>query len=143
MALVFVLAFDRGIVAAALQMAAGAQAWANGPMPSISGQTALLQLLHMRSFISIPRRTTIVFGPDWAEWSPVWHWLEPALLVAVCIVWGWLLFTLVERPAGGALRRYFAGDDSAKRGVGLTLCQSALGHTLPTRARPFRQGDFA
>jgi hypothetical protein len=31
------------------------------------------------------------------------------LLVLAAILWGWVLFALVERPANAALRRYFAG----------------------------------
>jgi hypothetical protein len=59
-----------------------------------------------------PAPTDIVFGRTWAAWDPVWHWLEPALLVVAAILWGWLLFILVERPANTALRRYFAGTSA-------------------------------
>jgi peptidoglycan/LPS O-acetylase OafA/YrhL len=52
-----------------------------------------------------PGPADIVFGRPWAAWEPVWHWLEPALLVVVAIMWGWFLFTLIEKPANTALRR--------------------------------------
>lgn len=72
------------------------------------GQTPLLQFLRHAQMHLYPAPGDMVLGRTWAEWEPIWHWLEPALLVAVAIIWGWLLFTLIERPANAALRRLFA-----------------------------------
>jgi hypothetical protein len=51
----------------------------------------------------------VVFGRPLSTWEPIWHWLEPSLLLAACILWGWLLFALVERPAAAYLRGLMAG----------------------------------
>ena len=106
--LIFALSFDRGIVAAALK---------TRPMLRLGewsyaiyiGQTALLQLLRHAQVHLYPSPETIVFGRPLAVWEPVWHWLEPSLLLAACILWGYLLFALVERPAAGYLRGLMAG----------------------------------
>jgi peptidoglycan/LPS O-acetylase OafA/YrhL len=107
MALVFVLAFDRGWLAKALQtsvpLALGEWSYA-----IYIGQTPVLQFLRHAQMHLYPAPAAIVFGRPWAAWEPVWHWLEPALLVVVAVTWGWLLFTLVEKPANAALRKFFA-----------------------------------
>jgi hypothetical protein len=59
-----------------------------------------------------PAPTAFVFGRPWLAWEPVWHWLEPTLLVVVAVAWGWLIFTLIEKPANAALRRMFSGGPS-------------------------------
>jgi peptidoglycan/LPS O-acetylase OafA/YrhL len=101
--LIFALSFDRGIVAAALK----------SPLPLrlgewsyaiYIGQTALLQLLRHAQLHLYPAPTAMVLGCPWASWGPIWHWLEPALLVAAAILWGYLLFTLVEQPTASFLR---------------------------------------
>lgn len=103
-ALVFVLAFDRGflakLLATSVPLALGEWSYA-----IYIGQTPLLQLLRHAQQHLYPAPGDIVFGRTWAAWAPVWHWLEPALLVAAAIVWGALLFTLVEKPANAFLRR--------------------------------------
>jgi peptidoglycan/LPS O-acetylase OafA/YrhL len=108
MAFIFTLAFDRGILAALFKtrvlLKLGELSYA-----IYIGQTALLQLLRHAQLHLYPAPGDIVFGRPWAAWGPIWHWLEPALLVAAAILWGWLLFTAVERPANTALRRWFAG----------------------------------
>jgi peptidoglycan/LPS O-acetylase OafA/YrhL len=107
MALIFTLAFDRGIVAKFFQtrvlLKLGELSYA-----IYIGQTALLQFLRHAQLHLYPAPGDIVFGRSWAAWEPIWHWLEPALLVLAAILWGWLLFAAVERPANAALRRYFA-----------------------------------
>jgi peptidoglycan/LPS O-acetylase OafA/YrhL len=107
MALIFTLAFDRGILVKFFQtrvlLKLGELSYA-----IYIGQTALLQLLRHAQLHLYPAPGDIVFGRPWAAWEPIWHWLEPALLVLAAILWGWLLFTAVERPANAALRRYFA-----------------------------------
>jgi peptidoglycan/LPS O-acetylase OafA/YrhL len=105
-ALVFVLSFDRGILAEALKsrVALRLGEWSYA---IYIGQTPLLQFLRHAQMHLYPAPGDTVLGRTWAEWEPIWHWLEPALLVAVAILWGWLLFTLIERPANTALRRLF------------------------------------
>jgi len=103
-ALVFVLAFDRGFLAKALAtpvpLALGEWSYA-----IYIGQTPLLQLLRYAQQHLYPVPDAIVLGRTWAEWAPVWHWLEPALLVAAAILWGAFLFVAIERPANAALRQ--------------------------------------
>jgi peptidoglycan/LPS O-acetylase OafA/YrhL len=109
MALIFTLAFDRGILAAFFKTRV--LLWLGELSYAIYiGQTALLQFLRHAQLHLYPAPADIVFGRPWAAWTPIWLWLEPALLVIAAILWGWLLFTLVERPANTALRRYFAGS---------------------------------
>jgi peptidoglycan/LPS O-acetylase OafA/YrhL len=104
MALVFALSFDRGFLARALAtpvpLRLGEWSYA-----IYIGQTPILQLLRHAQLHLYPAPGDIVLGRTWAAWAPVWHWLEPALLVATAIAWGALLFTLIERPANAALRR--------------------------------------
>jgi peptidoglycan/LPS O-acetylase OafA/YrhL len=103
-ALVFVLSFDRGFLARGLAtrvpLKLGEWSYA-----IYIGQTPLLQLLRHAQLHLYPAPGAIVFGRPWVAWAPVWHWLEPALLVVAAIVWGALLFTLIERPANALLRR--------------------------------------
>lgn len=93
--MILVLAFDRGAVARAL----GA-----GPVLLLGewsyaiymGQTAWLQLLRY-------------FEQRWypnVDPRAIW-WIEPASLLAVCILWGALLATFIEHPANAWLRRRF------------------------------------
>ena len=110
---IFVLAFDRGFLGAFFQtkplLRLGEWSYA-----IYMGQTALLQLLrHLRLHL-YPAPTDIVLGRTWAAWEPIWHWLEPALLVAAAVVWGYILFTVVERPAARLLRGLLT---SPKRGA--------------------------
>ncbi len=102
--LIFALSFDRGFLAAALKtrlpLKLGEWSYA-----VYIGQTALLQLLRHAQLHLYPAPTAIVLGHTWASWEPIWHWLEPALLVAAAILWGYVLFTLVEQPAASVLRR--------------------------------------
>jgi peptidoglycan/LPS O-acetylase OafA/YrhL len=106
MALVFVLAFDRGFLADALNTRVP-RALGEWSYAIYIGQTALLQFLRHAQMHLYPASNAIVFGRPWAQWEPVWHWLEPALLVVAAIFWGWLLFTLIERPVNAALRKAF------------------------------------
>lgn len=104
MALVVALSFDRGFLARALAtpvpLKLGEWSYA-----IYIGQIPLLQFLRHAQLHLYPAPGDVVLGRTWAEWAPVWHWLEPALLVTVAIVWGALLFTLIERPANAMLRR--------------------------------------
>ncbi len=111
MALVFVLSFDRGIVASALQTRSRPEAgrmvlrdlYRPDGTPPVAASCATA---------SLSRAGDMVFGRPWAAWEPIWHWLEPTLLVTAAVLWGWILFTAIEKPASAALRRYFAGASS-------------------------------
>ena len=103
LALVYVLAFDRGFSARFLQTRTLTKLgeWSYA---IYMGQTAWLQLI--RFFESgYPSDDTLVFGVRFGDL--IW-WPEPFLLLAVCIVWGWFLCTYIEIPANRALRRFFA-----------------------------------
>lgn len=103
MALVLALSFDRGFLARGMAtpilLKLGEWSYA-----IYIGQTALLQLLRHAQLHWYPAAGDMVFGRTWAEWGPVWFWLEPALLILACVLWGWVLFTLVEQPAAKYLR---------------------------------------
>lgn len=107
--LIFVLAFDRGLLARVLQtkllLRLGEWSYA-----IYIGQTALLQLLRHIDLHILPG---LVGGP-WVPWIPPWHAVEPALLVAAAVLWGYLLFALVERPSAAFLKGLMAGR---KRGA--------------------------
>ncbi len=111
--LIFVLSFDRGILAEALKTSLP-RILGEWSYAIYIGQTALLQFLRHAQLHLYPAATTLVFGRPWAAWEPVWHWLEPALLVGAAILWGYLLYAVVERPAAAYLRRFMA---SGARGV--------------------------
>lgn len=111
--LIFALSFDRGLLAAILKtkpaLKLGELSYA-----IYIGQTAMLQLLRHAQMHLYPSPSALVLGRTWAAWSPVWHWLEPALLLAAAILWGYLLFALVERPAATFLRGWMG---RARRGA--------------------------
>ncbi|HEY3777175.1 MAG TPA: acyltransferase [Rhizomicrobium sp.] len=104
MALVLVLAFDRGLLARALAtrvpLLLGEWSYA-----IYIGQTPLLQLLGHAQLHLYPAPDDMILGRSWASWAPVWHWLEPALLVLAAIAWGAFLYAVIERPANALLRR--------------------------------------
>ena len=110
---IFALSFDRGVLARVFQtkplLTLGEWSYA-----IYMGQTAVLQLLRHLRLHDYPAATDIVLGRPWAAWEPVWHWLEPALLVAAAVLWGYLLFALVERPSAAFLRGLMT---SPKRGA--------------------------
>jgi peptidoglycan/LPS O-acetylase OafA/YrhL len=107
--LVFVLSFDRGVLARFFQ---------TKPLRTLGewsyaiyiGQTACLQLLRHLRLHDYPAPTDIVLGRPWAAWEPVWHWLEPSLLVAAAVLWGYLIFAIVERPSAAFLRGLMTGQ---------------------------------
>jgi peptidoglycan/LPS O-acetylase OafA/YrhL len=104
-ALVYVLAFDRGFLARFFQMRLP-QFFGEISYAVYMGQTAVLQMLRHAQLHWYPASATIVFGRPWSAWAPLWHWLEPALVLAAAILWGWALFAFVERPAAKILRRW-------------------------------------
>ena len=103
LALVYVLAFDRGFAARFLQTRPLAKLgeWSYA---IYMGQTAWLQLI--RFFESgYPSNDTLIFGIRFGDL--IW-WPEPFLLLAVCVAWGAFLCTYIEVPANRALRHFFA-----------------------------------
>jgi peptidoglycan/LPS O-acetylase OafA/YrhL len=102
-ALVFVLAFDRGVLAELLKappfIKLGEWSYA-----IYIGQIPLEQFLRHAQTHLYPAPQELVLGRSWAAWGGVWHWLEPALLLVAAILWGWLIFSWIERPAGTVLK---------------------------------------
>ena len=103
-ALVFVLSFDRGFLARALAipplLVLGEWSYA-----IYIGQTPLLQLLRHAQMHLYPLPGDLVLGRTWAQWQPLWHWLEPALLVLAAVAWGAFLYAVIEQPASAWLKR--------------------------------------
>jgi peptidoglycan/LPS O-acetylase OafA/YrhL len=95
--LILVMAFDRGFLA---------RAFASRPLLLLGewsfaiylGQTTWLQLIRFAEARIYPGIAT----------APTTHIVEPIALVIICAVWGWVLYVTVEKPAGAALRRFFA-----------------------------------
>lgn len=100
MALVLALAFDRGVLARALQ-------W--GPLQRLGdwsyavylGQTALLLLIRFCDQRVFPPDATPVLGTSYG--ALMW-WLQPLLLVGAAIAWGAFLAEWVEKPTTRFLR---------------------------------------
>jgi peptidoglycan/LPS O-acetylase OafA/YrhL len=103
-ALIFTLAFDRGILARALS-AAPVLALGEWSYAIYMGQTFFLQFVRYLEQRWYPAWDTVVFGVRWSTF--IW-WAEPLALLAVCIVWGILLAKLIEIPANKRLRRLLA-----------------------------------
>lgn len=103
MALVFVLAFDRGIVARLLQMRLP-QVLGEWSYAVYLGQTAWLLAIRFFEQRLYPPPETILLGRPFS--SLIW-WLEPVMLVIVCVLWGGFLAEYVEIPAAARLRRQF------------------------------------
>lgn len=105
--LVPALAFDRGLVAKVLKTRVPTKLgeWSYA---IYIGQTFWLQFFRFAEQHIFPAPSAIVFGMRWAD---LFWWIEPALLVLVCIGWGAILAVAVERPANDFLRR------SARQGV--------------------------
>jgi len=103
MALVFALAFDRGLVARLLQMRLP-QRMGEWSYAVYLGQTAWLLAIRFFEQRLYPPPDAIVLGTQFA--NLIW-WLEPLLLVITCVLWGGLLAEFVELPAAAWLRRQF------------------------------------
>jgi len=101
MALVFALAFDKGVIARALHMRLP-QALGEWSYAVYLGQTFWLLLIRYFEQRLYPAPDALVLGQRFGD--VIW-WLEPALLVPVCALWGWLLAEYVELPAARWLRR--------------------------------------
>jgi peptidoglycan/LPS O-acetylase OafA/YrhL len=100
MALVFALAFDKGLVACALKSKLP-QKLGEWSYAIYLGQTAWLLSIRLFEQRLYPAPDTLVAGFRFGD--VIW-WLEPLLLVAVCIVWGGLLAETIETPVAKALR---------------------------------------
>jgi peptidoglycan/LPS O-acetylase OafA/YrhL len=103
MAMVFALAFDRGLIARALQtrLPQVRGEWSYGVY---LGQTAWLLAIRFFAQRLYPSPDTIVLG---TRFSSLIFWLEPTLLVTVCVLWGGFLAEFIELPAAAALRNWF------------------------------------
>jgi len=110
MMLVAALAFDRGFLAAFFKLRVP-QLFGEMSYAIYMGQTAVLQMLRQAQMHWYPAPGDMVLGRSWAAWDPLWHWLEPALVLAVAIAWGWLIFRFVEKPASAVLKRWIAGRE--------------------------------
>jgi peptidoglycan/LPS O-acetylase OafA/YrhL len=104
MALIFALAFDRGFLAAFFRTRAllffGEISYA-----VYIGQLVVLQLARHAQLHWLPDPGTLVLGRTWAAWQPVWHWVVPFMVLAGAVLWGWVIFALIEKPASNAIKR--------------------------------------
>jgi peptidoglycan/LPS O-acetylase OafA/YrhL len=103
MALVFALAFDRGIVARLLQMRLP-QIMGEWSYAVYMGQTAWLLAIRFFEQRLYPPPDAIVLG---LRFSALIWWLEPVCLVIICVLWGSLLAEFIEQPAAARLRNLF------------------------------------
>jgi peptidoglycan/LPS O-acetylase OafA/YrhL len=103
MALVFALAFDRGIVARALQTRLP-QVMGEWSYAVYLGQTAWLLAIRFFEQRLYPPPDAIILG---ARFSDLIWWLEPLGLVIMCVLWGGFLAEFIELPAAARLRRQF------------------------------------
>ena len=99
-ALVFALAFDRGLVARALQTRLP-QRLGEWSYAIYLGQTAWLLGIRFLEQRVYPTPDAIVLGMPFS--SLIW-WLEPLVLVIACVLWGGLLAQFIELPAAAWLR---------------------------------------
>ena len=103
MALVFALAFDKGILAQALKTRVP-QLLGEWSYAIYLGQSIWLTAIRFFEQRLYPAPDAIVLGTRFS--SLIW-WLEPLGLVIICVLWGGLLAELIEFPAAGKLRRMF------------------------------------
>ena len=103
MMLVFALAFDRGILARALQTRVP-QRMGEWSYAIYLGQTAWLLAIRFFEQRLYPPDDATVLG---ARFSDLIWWLEPLGLVTICVLWGGLLAEFIEMPIAAKLRKYF------------------------------------
>lgn len=101
LALVPALAFDRGVIARVLS-ARPALKLGEWSYAIFIGQTFWLQFDRFAEQRIFPLPNAIVLG---ARWTDLIWWIEPLGLVLVCIGWGALLASWIERPTSAALKR--------------------------------------
>jgi peptidoglycan/LPS O-acetylase OafA/YrhL len=102
MALIFVLAFDRGVVA-----------WVFRSQPLLRlGEWSYAIYLVQFPLIQALRTLRQYYPHEWrplGEWSSVVFWAEAGVLLAASIGLGAVLTAFIERPANAKLRRLIAG----------------------------------
>ena len=103
MALVFALAFDRGILARGLQMRLP-QLLGEWSYAVYLGQTAWLLAIRFFEQRLYPPPEAVVLG---TRFSALIWWLEPLCLVVICVLWGGLLAQFIELPVAARLRNRF------------------------------------
>ena len=103
MALVFALAFDKGLLADALKTQVP-QLLGEWSYAIYLGQTTWLVTLRFCKQRIWPPPDTIVLGTRFAD---LMWWLEPLALVIICVAWGALLAKTIEYPAATKLRQRF------------------------------------
>lgn len=96
----FAIAFDRGFLAVALSTRTmrALGGWSYG---IYMGQTFWLQLIRYFEQHWYPAQNSRIFG---LRFGDLQWWIEPFMLVGICIIWGWLLTRFVEHPAAKWLR---------------------------------------
>ena len=97
MAIIFTLAFDRGVVARVFQSRT-LRLLGEWSFAIYMGQTTFLQLLRVAEQRLYPNPP-----PQWAHTI---HILEPSVLLVLCLAWGALLYYAVEQPANRAIRSW-------------------------------------
>lgn len=104
--LILTMAFDKGVLARALQtkplLVLGEWSFA-----IYMGQTTWLQLLRVAEQRIYPNPA--------ASWTAFIHIAEPCALVIICTIWGWVLFRTVELPANHYLRKWINRGSGAPR----------------------------
>jgi len=103
MMLVFALAFDRGILARALQTRVP-QRMGEWSYAIYIGQAAWLLGIRFFEQRLYPPADAIILGTRFSDL--IW-WLEPLGLVTICVLWGGLLAEFIELPIAAKLRKHF------------------------------------
>jgi peptidoglycan/LPS O-acetylase OafA/YrhL len=103
MMLVFALAFDRGILARALQTRVP-QRMGEWSYAIYIGQAAWLLGIRFFEQRLYPSDDAMVLGTRFSDL--IW-WLEPLGLVTICVLWGGLLAEFIELPIAAKLRKHF------------------------------------
>jgi peptidoglycan/LPS O-acetylase OafA/YrhL len=112
MALIFALAFDRGFLARFFQTRTllffGEISYA-----VYIGQLVVLELARHAQLHWLPSPDAMVLGRHWSDWQPEWHWIVPFLILAAAVLWGWVIFAVIEKPASAVLKRLTSHSPSA------------------------------
>jgi peptidoglycan/LPS O-acetylase OafA/YrhL len=114
--LIFVLAFDVGIVADMLKTRLP-QRLGEWSYAIYMGQTFWLQYMRVIESRFYPSPDAMVLGTHFL--TLMW-WLEPTLLILVCALWGGALAEWVEKPAGAFLKRRLDRPRAAAPSSGIT-----------------------